>query len=134
MKVRLGVSGSQKVKFETETDTLTLKSSGLASGTRLDGLDDVSTPITTNNSILTYQTSTDTYVQRAPASVIQLIATNVLGLNYGGTGQSTFPTNSILYAANSTAMRAATGSVGQLLQIAANGTPTFSTLDGGSFA
>ena len=133
MKVRLGVTGSQKVKFETETDTLTLKTHG-ASGTRLDGLDDVSTPITTNNSILAYQTSTDTYVQRAPASVIQLIATNVLGLNYGGTGQSTFPTNSILYAANSTAMRAATGSVGQLLQIAANGTPTFSTLDGGSFA
>ena len=133
MKVRLGVSGSQKVKFATDTDTLTLKTQG-ASGTRLDGLDDVSTPITTNNSILAYQTSTDTYVQRAPSSVVQLIAENVLGLNHGGTGQSTFPTNSILYAANSTAMRAATGSVGQLLQIASNGTPTFSTLDGGSFA
>ena len=133
MKVRLGVTGSQKVKFATETDTLTLKTQG-ASGTRLDGLDDVSTPITTNNSILAYQTSTDTYVQRAPSSVVQLIAENVLGLNHGGTGQSTFPTTSILYAANSTAMRAATGSVGQLLQIASNGTPTFSTLDGGSFA
>ena len=132
MKVRLGVSGSQKVKFATETNTLTLKTQG-ASGTRLDGLDDVSTPITTNNSILAYQTSTDTYVQRAPSSVVQLIAENVLGLNHGGTGQSTFPTNSILYAANSTAMRAATGSVGQLLQIASNGTPAFATLDGGSF-
>ena len=132
MKVRLGVTGSQKVKFATETDTLTLKTQG-ASGTRLDGLDDVSTPITTNNSILAYQTSTDTYVQRAPSSVVQLIAENVLGLNHGGTGQSTFPTNSILYAANSTAMRAATGSVGQLLQIASNGTPAFPTLDGGSF-
>ena len=97
-------------------------------------MDDVSTPITTNNSILAYQTSTDTYVQRAPASVVQLIAENVLGLNYGGTGRSSFPVNSILYAGNSTTMRAATGSVGQLLQIAANGTPTFSTLDGGSFA
>ena len=132
MKVRLGVTGSQKVKFATETDTLTLKTQG-ASGTRLDGLDDVSTPITTNNSILAYQTSTDTYVQRAPSSVVQLIAENVLGLNHGGTGQSTFPTNSILYAANSTAMRAATGSLGQLLQIASNGTPAFATLDGGSF-
>ena len=132
MKVRLGVTGSQKVKFATETDTLTLKTQG-ASGTRLDGLDDVSTPNTTNNSILAYQTSTDTYVQRAPSSVVQLIAENVLGLNHGGTGQSTFPTNSILYAANSTAMRAATGSVGQLLQIASNGTPSFATLDGGSF-
>ena len=132
MKVRLGVTGSQKVKFATETDTLTLKTQG-ASGTRLDGLDDVSTPITTNNSILAYQTSTDTYVQRAPSSVVQLIAENVLGLNHGGTGQSTFPTNSILYAANSTAMRAATGSVGQLLQIASNGTPSFATLDGGNF-
>ena len=132
MKVRLGVSGSQKVKFATDTDTLTLKTQG-ASGTRLDGLDDVSTPITTNNSILAYQTSTDTYVQRAPSSVVQLIAENVLGLNHGGTGQSTFPTNSILYAANSTAMRAATGSVGQLLQIASNGTPAFATLDGGNF-
>ena len=133
MKVRLGVTGSQKVKFATETDTLTLKTQG-ASGTRLDGLDDVSTPITTNNSILAYQTSTDTYVQRAPASVVQLIAENVLGLNHGGTGRSTFPTNSIIYAANSTTMRAATGSVGQLLQIASNGTPSFATLDGGSFA
>ena len=132
MKVRLGVSGSQKVKFATDTDTLTLKTQG-ASGTRLDGLDDVITPITTNNSILAYQTSTDTYVQRAPSSVVQLIAENVLLLNHGCTGQSTFPTNSILYAANSTAMRAATGSVGQLLQIASNGTPSFATLDGGSF-
>ena len=133
MKVRLGVSGSQKVKFATETDTLTLKTQG-ASGTRLDGLDDVSTPITTNNSILAYQTSTDTYVQRAPSSVVQLIAENVLGLNHGGTGRSTFPTNSIIYAANSTTMRAATGSVGHILQIASNGTPSFSVLDGGNFA
>ena len=133
MKVRLGVSGSQKVKFATETDTLTLKTQG-ASGTRLDGLDDVSTPITTNNSILAYQTSTDTYVQRAPSSVVQLIAENVLGLNHGGTGRSTFPTISIIYAANSTTMRAATGSVGHILQIASNGTPSFSVLDGGNFA
>ena len=133
MKVRLGVSGSQKVKFATETDTLTLKTQG-ASGTRLDGLDDVSTPITTNNSILAYQTSTDTYVQRAPSSVVQLIAENVLGLNHGGTGRSTFPTNSIIYAANTTTMRAATGSVGHILQIASNGTPSFSVLDGGNFA
>ena len=133
MKVRLGVTGSQKVKFATETDTLTLKTQG-ASGTRLDGLDDVSTPITTNNSILAYQTSTDTYVQRAPSSVVQLIAENVLGLNHGGTGRSTFPTNSIIYAANSTTMRAATGSVGHILQIASNGTPSFSVLDGGNFA
>ena len=133
MKVRLGVSGSQKVKFATETDTLTLKTQG-ASGTRLDGLDDVSTPITTNNSILAYQTSTDTYVQRAPSSVVQLIAENVLGLNHGGKGRCTFPTNSIIYAANSTTMRAATGSVGHILQIASNGTPSFSVLDGGNFA
>ena len=133
MKVRLGVSGSQKVKFATETDTLTLKTQG-ASGTRLDGLDDVSTHITTNISILAYQTSTDTYVQRAPSSVVQLIAENVLGLNHGGTGRSTFPTNSIIFAANSTTMRAATGSVGHILQIASNGTPSFSVLDGGNFA
>lgn len=133
MKVKLGETGARKVKFSTETDTLTLKTSALRSGTRLDGLDDVTTSITTNNSILVYDTDTDTYIQTAVSGVTSLIVNSVLGLNNGGTGQTSFPVNSIVYAANSTAFRAATGSVGDLLQIAANGTPYFDVLDGGAF-
>jgi hypothetical protein len=66
-------------------------------------------------------------------TITNLILTNVLGTQYGGTGLTSFTTNGVMYAANTSKLTFATGSVGDILQIAANGTPTFSGVDGGLY-
>jgi len=57
-------SGNFKVKFDGPTQSLTLKNQ-VGSGNRIDSLTDVDTSVTeANGSILVYNASTDTYVQR----------------------------------------------------------------------
>jgi len=62
-----------------------------------------------------------------------LVLTNVLGVSYGGTGRSSFTQNGVMIGANSSVMGFVTGASGQVMQIAANGTPAFDKLDGGTF-
>ena len=69
----------------------------------------------------------------ANVSIAFLILENVLGTQYGGTGLTSYTPNGVLFAANSSALTQASGIVGQILQIAADGTPTFDNLDGGNF-
>lgn len=69
----------------------------------------------------------------ANVSIASLILENVLGTQYGGTGLSTYTPNGVLFAANSSTLTQASGIVGQILQISADGTPTFDNLDGGDF-
>ena len=69
----------------------------------------------------------------ANVSITNLVLENVLGTQYGGTGLTSYTPNGVLYSANSSALAQATGVVGQILQIAADGTPTFDNLDGGDF-
>lgn len=66
-------------------------------------------------------------------SITNLVLTNVLDIAYGGTGKSSFVQNGVMIGANSSVMGFVTGTTGQVMQIAANGTPTFDKLDGGSF-
>lgn len=66
-------------------------------------------------------------------SFLSLILTNALQTQYGGTGLSTFVQNGVLVGANSSALMFVEGTPGQVLQIAANGTPYFGDIDGGSF-
>lgn len=66
-------------------------------------------------------------------SITNLVLTNVLDIAYGGTGRSSFVQNGVMIGANSSVMGFVTGTTGQVMQIAANGTPTFDKLDGGSF-
>ena len=63
---KLGASstGNFKVKFASPTQDVTLKNQ-VASGSRLDSLQDVNASNSSaNGSILVYDASTDTYVQR----------------------------------------------------------------------
>ena len=56
-------------------------------------------------------------------------------MEQGGTGVSSLTKDGVLFGANTTTMGFATGANGNILQIAANGTPTFGVniLDGGDF-
>jgi hypothetical protein len=123
-------SNNLKVAFNPATENMTLKTSQAA--TRLDSLTDVTTAITTNNSIIVYDTASDKYVQRSIAPITQLIVESVLGTTYGGTGLSSFTKDGVLYAKTTGALALATGVAGQVFQIAANGTPAFGVLDGGT--
>ena len=104
-----------------------------SSGTRFDGLDDTTTAIQSNNSIIVYDTDSDKYVQTSVAPISQLIVEGVLGTTYGGTGLTSFTKDGVMYAKTTGALALATGVAGQIFQIAANGTPTFSVLDAGSW-
>ena len=66
-------------------------------------------------------------------SLARLVLTSVLDVQYGGTGRSTLVENGVAIGANSSVMGFVTGTSGQVMQVAANGTPTFDKLDGGSF-
>ena len=121
-----------KVAFNPASQDLTLKSDFGSSGTRFDGLDDITAAISTNNSIIVYDTATDKYVQTSVAPITQLIVEGILGTTYGGTGLSSFTKDGVMYAKTTGALALATGVAGQVFQIAANGTPTFSVLDGGT--
>lgn len=68
-------------------------------------------------------------------TITTLILSTVLGVEQGGTGVSSLTKDGVLFGANTTTMGFATGANGNILQIAANGTPTFGVniLDGGDF-
>ena len=119
-----------KVAFNPASQDLTLKTSQVS--TTLDSLTDVTTAITTNNSIMIYDTATDKYVQTSVAPITQLIVEGILGTTYGGTGLSSFTNDGVMYAKTTGALALATGIAGQVFQIAANGTPAFAGLDGGT--
>jgi len=121
-----------KVQFNPASQDLTLKTNLGSSGTRLDGLDDTVTAITANNSIMVYDTASDKYIQTSVAPITQLIVEGVLGTTYGGTGLSSFTKDGVMYAKTTGALALATGIAGQVFQIAANGTPAFGVLDGGT--
>lgn len=62
------------------------------------------------------------------------ISTGVVKVAYGGTGQTTFTTNGVLYGNGGNALQVTgAGTEGQVLQANASGVPTFGMLDGGSF-
>ena len=66
-------------------------------------------------------------------SITTLILSNVLGTEYGGTGLSSFTAKGVLFASNTSTLTQATGTSGEVLQIASDGTPSFDKLDGGEF-
>ena len=67
-------------------------------------------------------------------SITKLILSNVLGTEFGGTGLSSFTQNGVAFASNTSSLSFATGTDGQIMQIAANGTPVFGILDGGAYS
>lgn len=67
-------------------------------------------------------------------TITTLILSNVLGTEYGGTGLTSFTENGVMFGANTSSLSFTTGTDGQVLQISANGTPSFDVLDGGTFS
>jgi hypothetical protein len=70
-------------------------------------------------------------------NVINIFATSLtlstpLGVGSGGTGANSFTANGVFYGGTSSSLSFATGTEGQVLQIA-SGVPAFAMLDGGSF-
>jgi hypothetical protein len=61
-----------------------------------------------------------------------LSLTNPLAVGSGGTGVSSFTANGVFYGGTTSSLSFATGSEGEVLQIA-SGVPAFGMLDGGSF-
>ena len=68
------------------------------------------------------------------ATIAELVLTNVLGTQYGGTGLSSVTQDGILVGKSSSELEYITGTVGKLLQVSSNGTPTFDDLDGGTYS
>lgn len=109
-----------EVTVDTTNDTIRVHDGSLAGGHRLakysELFDSGDTTLTGNTTITT------------------LILSNVLGTEYGGTGLTSFTENGVMFGANTSSLSFATGTGGQVLQINANGTPSFDVLDGGTFS
>ena len=70
----------------------------------------------------------------ANAANATYVNTDILGVQFGGTGATSFTANGILYGAGSGVIRVTAAPIeGQLLQGWTNTAPLFAMLDGGSF-
>jgi hypothetical protein len=113
-----------EVTVDTTNDTIRVHDGSLAGGHRLAKYSElVDAAAITYNTTLTGNTTITT-----------LILSNVLGTEYGGTGLTSFTENGVMFGANTSSLSFTTGTDGQVLQISANGTPSFDVLDGGTFS
>jgi hypothetical protein len=87
-------------------------------------------PIQTSAVVITGNTQSDI----AKLTVTNLILRNVLGSQYGGTGASSIVKDGVAFGATSSRLAFVTGIYGQVMQISANGTPSFGSLDGGAYS
>jgi hypothetical protein len=87
-------------------------------------------PIQTSKILITGNAQSDI----AKLTVTDLILRNVLGTQYGGTGTSTITKDGIAFGATTSRLGFITGTYGQVMQVSANGTPSFGSLDGGSYS
>ena len=109
-----------EVTVDTTNDTIRVHDGSLAGGHRLAKYSEL---FDSGDATLTGNTTITT-----------LILSNVLGTEYGGTGLTSFTENGVMFGANTSSLSFATGTGGQVLQINANGTPSFDVLDGGTFS
>ena len=66
-------------------------------------------------------------------TVTDLSLTNPLGVSSGGTGSSSLTANSVLVGNAASTVKQITGTAGQILFLAANGSPIFGNIDGGTY-
>jgi hypothetical protein len=93
---------------------------------------------TSNNQPAKIQASQLIVTANTPSSFEKLTVTNlvlrtVLGTQYGGTGLSSLTKNGVLFGSTASRIGFITGTVGSIMQISSNGTPSFAALDGGSY-
>lgn len=87
-------------------------------------------PIQTSKILITGNAQSDI----AKLTVTNLILRNVLGTQYGGTGSATITKDGVAFGATTSRLGFITGTYGQVMQVSANGTPSFGSLDGGSYS
>ena len=87
-------------------------------------------PIQTSAVVISGNTQSDI----AKLTVTNLILRNVLGSQYGGTGASSIVKDGVAFGATTSRLGFITGTSGQVMQISSNGTPSFGSLDGGSYS
>jgi hypothetical protein len=87
-------------------------------------------PIQTSSVIISGNTQSDI----AKLTVTDLILRNVLGAQYGGTGRTSIVKDGVAFGATTSRLGFITGTYGQVMQISANGTPSFGSLDGGAYS
>lgn len=115
------------VSISTADGQLLVGNNAVITGTVTGGDTELAGNTTTGN------LSTTNLTVSGNATITNLVLTSVLDVAYGGTGRSSLVENGVAIGANSSVMGFVTGTSGQVMQIAANGTPTFDKLDGGSF-
>jgi len=81
-----------------------------------------------NNTIKTTNT-----VVTGTATINTLNLTSALSANSGGTGVKSFTVNGIAIAATAGRLAFVTGTSGEFMQVAANGTPVFGDIDGSTY-
>ena len=105
--------------------------------TTSDGSTDVRLQIESQSSQFVYNPNSGTLstpaLSTTTATVSTLVLTNVLGTQYGGTGLSSVTNNGVLVGKSSSALNYISGTSGEVFQVASNGTPTFSDVDGGTY-
>jgi hypothetical protein len=87
-------------------------------------------PIQTSKIVISGNTQSDI----AKLTVTNLILRNVLGSQYGGTGTTSIVKDGVAFGATTSRLGFITGTYGQVMQISANGTPSFGSLDGGAYS
>lgn len=87
-------------------------------------------PIQTSKIVISGNTQSDI----AKLTVTDLILRNVLGSQYGGTGTTSIVKDGVAFGATTSRLGFITGTYGQVMQISANGTPSFGSLDGGAYS
>ena len=92
-----------------------------------------------NNQLIPIQTSGIKVTGNTQSDFENLTATNlvlrtVLGAQYGGTGTTSIVKDGVAFGATTSRLGFITGTSGQVMQISANGTPSFGALDGGSYS
>jgi hypothetical protein len=93
---------------------------------------------TSNNQPAKIQAAQLVVTANTPSSFEKLTVTNlvlrtVLGTQYGGTGLSSLTKDGVLFGSTASRIGFITGTVGSIMQISSNGTPSFAALDGGSY-
>ena len=129
----LGSPGKRWRSLYLSNNTIYLDSVRITSsptGVKLLDANSKPVPLRVSQVVVT-NTSISTTIPKA--TITDLVLTNVLGTQYGGTGKSSLTQNGVMYASNSTAFSFATGTNGKVMQIGSNGVPKFDDVDGGSF-
>ena len=121
-KIEAGAVTIKDILGDAAKDIILKASNGVFKSTRV-----------LNGTEQTLDTKFETLEVPGTATISTLVLANVLGTQYGGTGLNSVTNNGVLVGKSSSALNYISGSSGEVFQVASNGTPTFSDVDGGTY-